>query len=322
VCTPGDRRVCQCGGGKGTQVCTDSGDGFEGCLCEVEVADGGVPGIGSEPPAAGCGTCDGCCRGSTCVPLAGESGALCGRKGQECRSCTGGVCDNQTGACVLTSPGECDAATCPTGCCSPSGCVTSTDWSRCGARGSSCEACELGGTICEADGTCQNNLIADNEYFYLSIRSITVADTDANGHDWDPFLIGHTAPDPYACLSYTDTDERGTQIPRSGCLQGCTDSTSCQLSQADGLIKYCYPLNECLLCSSPKIVCDPVLFRGAALKSGTVTLSVSDYDSVTANDSIGQASLPATPGLSTSGYATGPFGRVYQVEYEILYRLP
>ncbi len=321
VCSEGDRRVCACGGGSGTQVCKAGGDGFDGCICDVDVPDGGIPGMGGAPPS-GCGTCDGCCRGDTCVPLEHESDAACGKRGQECRACdAGGVCDNDTGSCVTPTAGVCNRATCPTGCCSPTGCVTDQSWSACGVHGDACQTCALGGTLCEGDGTCRNNFIDDQEYFYLSVRSIQVEKTTSLGSYWDlvPF---HTDPEPLACLSYDDIDDRGQTVRRSACTKSCTDTTTCELTQADGLLKYCYALPTCWLCSSPKTVCDPILFHGSALRGGAIHVVVQDYDSTSGNDLIGEANLPPTSNLTTARYRTGSFGSVAAVEYEILYSLP
>jgi hypothetical protein len=317
VCASGDRRVCDCGGRTGSQGCTDDGQGFEPCICGVEVPDGGVPGAGDAPPA-GCGVCDGCCRGTTCVPLANEHADACGRRGQACRACDAGdVCDTVTGSCA--APGTCNAATCPDGCCGTSGCVTATSWSQCGHGGEACGTCAFGGSVCEADGTCKDNLVDPNEYFYLSIRWVEVAPQTPSGGDWDPWLIGHTAPDPMVCLSYLDA---GTGQRRTGCTQPCSDTDSCGFSVADGLLKYCYQQTTCTLCSSPKTVCDPVLFRGSALQQSAIDVTVYDYDPGNANDLIGEAPLPPLSNLDGATRSTNPFASVVQLQYDVLYALP
>jgi hypothetical protein len=48
----------------------------------------------------GCGACsNGCCSGSTCVPLSQQSSAQCGVPGTQCIGCNGGTCDTMTGSC-------------------------------------------------------------------------------------------------------------------------------------------------------------------------------------------------------------------------------
>jgi hypothetical protein len=317
VCQSGDRRVCNCGGHAGSQGCQNDGQGYEPCICGVEVPDGGLPNTGTTPPA-GCGVCDGCCRGTTCVPLANERADACGRRGQNCVGCDpDDVCDTGTGTCA--APGSCNASTCPNGCCGPSGCVTATSWSQCGVAGQACSTCAFGGSVCESDGTCKNNLVDGNEYFYLSIRGIEVSPKTPSGDDWDPWLIGHTAPDPMVCLSYLDS---GTGQTRTGCTQPCNDTASCAFDVADGLLRYCYQQTTCTLCSSPKTVCDPVLFRGSALSQGAVDVTVSDYDPANANDLIGEAPLPPLRSLDGQTHSTNSFASVVQVQYDVLYALP
>jgi hypothetical protein len=315
VCAPGDRRSCACGGVAGTQYCLESGEGFEGCSCEGETPDGGT---GNAPPTSGCGTCDGCCRGSVCIPFANQTASLCGKRGQACSSCDdGGVCDTETGSCANPTPGACNAATCPNGCCSANGCVTSPDWAQCGSGGRQCRTCDFGGTLCQSDGSCSRNELDPNEYFYLSVRSIQV-----QSRTWD-WSIGGTESDTYVCFEVPDVDERGAPFMRTGCTKRCDDSASCNLSASDGLVKYCYELSTCsIFCSSPKTVCDPVLFRGAALRGGQAKARVLDYDSWNSDDEIGTAMLPAVSAYHTARYATGSFGSVNRVEYEILYALP
>ena len=321
ICADGDRRVCSCGGSGGMQACKPSGEGFERCVCDGDSPDGGTS--GNLPPSDGCGTCDGCCNGSTCVPFGTQNDTSCGKRGMACRACNnGGVCDSDNGTCVQPTAGVCNRATCPSGCCSATGCITDTSWSQCGAGGVSCGSCALGGTACESDGTCKNNYLAAEEYFYLSVRQINVEPKTPNGWDWDNLVLSHTAPDPMVCLSYTDTDSSGNAVQRSACTKHCSDTASCSLSASDGLLKYCYELSTCFLCSSPKTVCDPILFRGSALKQGTVDALIYDYDPGNANDLIGATTLPQTRTLTGNRFTTGAFPGVLQIEYEILYALP
>jgi hypothetical protein len=319
VCSAGDRRVCDCGGRAGEQACSESGEGYEPCLCEVAAPDGGVPGMGDSPPG-GCGPCDGCCRGTTCVPLENESEAACGRRGQACVGCDrGGVCDTATGTCATPTEGACNAATCPDGCCSPSGCVTSPSWAQCGHKGSTCGTCALGGSVCESNGSCQQALVDGSEYFYLSVRFIDVLAETPAGHDWDPLVFGHTAPDPMVCARYIDS---ATGLEHRGCTTPCNDTASCGFSVADGLLRYCYEQVTCTLCSSPKTVCDPVLFRGSALVEGSVEVTVDDYDSNNGDDRIAQSTLPPLPRLEGTTLSTNAFGSVVQLQYDVLYELP
>jgi hypothetical protein len=312
VCVPGDRRTCNCGGDKGAQLCRAAGDGFDGCRCVVDAGDGGVPGQAPEPPSSGCGTCDGCCHGRTCVPLASESDTLCGKRGEECAACTGGSCDAQAGACVLKTAGACDATTCPKGCCSPTGCVATPDWSHCGAGGAACAACPIAGSQCAA-GAC-TDAIADDEYYYLAVRSIQVPGATS----WVPW---DSLPDPYACMSYSETGTDGQPVKREGCSKSCDDTTSCALTQADGLLRHCYTQPSCLFCSRGATVCDPTLFRGSALKAGALDITVLDHD-WPSDSIIGKGKVPASDRLTTARYATGSFGQVMVVEYEVLYALP
>jgi len=324
ICDKGDRRTCDCGGQAGTQACINSGEGFEPCVCGVDVPDGGLPGQGNAPPTGGCGVCEGCCRGATCIPFDAENSNACGKRGQACSACDDGAsCDTDTGTCIQGIAGACNHSNCPYGCCSSNGCVTSPNWAQCGAGGASCSTCRLGGAVCENDGTCNNGLIDQQEYFYISVRSVEVQAQTSSGGDWDSFLWGHTAPDPMVCLNYLDTRD-GNPVARTACTpSSCNDSTSCSWNRADGLLKYCYPLSTCtLFCSSPMTVCDPVLFSGRALINGDVDIQVQDVDSVNSNDLIGEGPMPPTRALTGAQYTTGGFGGVVQVQYEILYTLP
>lgn len=123
---------------------------------------------GSSGPAGSCdgGNCaDGCCRGSRCVPFAGQNDGLCGMLGMTCAACNAGSrCVN--GGCFAPTPtppptppppASCGVGNCAAGCCNGSTCVpyASQDATTCGTNGAACVACQTGDPICNNDGTCQ-----------------------------------------------------------------------------------------------------------------------------------------------------------------------
>ncbi len=142
----------QCQTGTSTAACGGQGKtcvecpGVEQCVngtCTVPV------------PTCNSGNCAGCCSGTTCVLLAQQSEAQCGKAGAACAGCaTGSVCSQ--GSCSA-APSGCNAQNCPNGCC------TSTNPSAICYSGTTTAHCGTGGVVCSACGTgtsCQNRSCA------------------------------------------------------------------------------------------------------------------------------------------------------------------
>jgi hypothetical protein len=299
-CTPGQQIDCACPGSslKGTQVCRESGVGFDRCTGCPE--DGGVAADSGTVGGSPCGDCAGCCAGTTCVPFATQTNASCGATGTSCAACS----SNQTclsGACIANT-GACDA-TCK-GCCKNNLCVP-YNATNCGDKGGTCSTC-MPGALC--NGTCTTS-IDPNLYFQIIVTSLQVQSTKANGDVWDAVAVGSfTEPDPFVCFEYTDAG-----VAKSGCIKNsCQDFTSCVYSAADGLVQSYDPNTGTY---------SPVYFKGAAIKSGAITIKVLDddgyypmgYDS---NDLIGMGPLPGRDQLMSS-YGTGAFNQVTNVVYSI-----
>jgi len=179
-CVPGDTQSCIClGGGQGTQTCRASGASFGPCAgCGgTELPDGLMP---ADLAGTGCGNCDGCCDGATCIPFNGETNAKCGGRGQACSACPGTkVCAAGTGMCVDSS-GACGA--CTNGCCQGNVCLQ--------------DQCSYGVTC--ASGACTTQ-IDQNAYFKLIVKTAKVlVNTTTCKDNWD--FVGE--PNLYVQVSY------------------------------------------------------------------------------------------------------------------------
>jgi hypothetical protein len=85
-------------------------------------------------------TCDGCCKGAVCVPLADTNRNQCGRAGAHC-------VDGDTGYCPVCSNGACNTGT---------ECFFS-------GKPDPCECGSKGDSVCGFDcGTCRQNFACEN----------------------------------------------------------------------------------------------------------------------------------------------------------------
>ena len=195
-CTPGDTQTCVClGGGQGTQTCRASGASFGPCAgCGAELPDG-LP-VVMDGGSSACGTCDGCCDGTTCLAFASETKQKCGPRGAACGACAGSdVCSTSNGACV--------------------------------PMGGGCTTCKPGVTC--VSGACTNN-IDPMASFKVYIKSASVLVNTTNCPDnWDYFPGGE--PDPYVCVGY---QSGGTLL--QGCSQYVDGTLNATYTDQTGLV--------------------------------------------------------------------------------------
>jgi phospholipase C len=98
-CVTGTDSACGTGGAGCVACATGQVCEPDRGTCVGEAEDGGGTDAGVADAGSGCGTCDGCCDGLTCVPLANETNAVCGRGGA-CGACAvNQYCALATGTC-------------------------------------------------------------------------------------------------------------------------------------------------------------------------------------------------------------------------------
>lgn len=240
TCGPGN-----CAGCCRNNVCvTDSSDnplncGTGGATCDTCTGtESCVSGTCSAPGSCNASNCNGCCDGTTCVPLSGQSDTRCGSNGSACIACSGATCSN--GACTTTQQG-CGPGTsnpCTNGCCSGTGtsatCVAGTSDFACGKGGAQCEYCIFGevcqnqaciapvevGDPCSTDSDC-----ADLGGSYRCKKTTTSGNASYSG--------GYCT---ILCSTNSDCTANSTCVSLPGgfgegdsmCFRSCAGSTDCR----------------------------------------------------------------------------------------------
>ena len=308
-CTPGSARSCNClGGGKGTQVCRDTGTGHGSCGgCS---GDGGTI-VVNDAGAIGnpCGDCQGCCDGTACIAFGEQTQSQCGVTGTTCTSCGGKTCNSADGTCVTAGSGGC--SNCTGGCCGKlngaAHCFVDTP-SACGTGGGTCTAC-ASGTQCNG-GACDSSI--DPAYmFKVTVETAQVYNTDGMGNCWDNFVgVGCGQPDLYTCFAYD---------PGTGYVSGCT-STNNDVAVDNGKSGTDNAATDSTSWTGGNgVIRDPnnntILIPGSAFIKGKVLVWVADYDTYNSNDMIGSSFIQGSSLFS--GFMVGPWGRVVSVVFNL-----
>jgi hypothetical protein len=241
-CKVGDQMPCTCpNGDQAVKLCLETGDGYSSCIgCSGAVPplsvdmrrpvtpsdDGGTPdaaGTAGKPMACSATNCTGCCKNGNCVLAAEQTDDTCHVGSLTvCQMCPIGFSCIADQACAKTAP-SCDATSCPDGCCDGNVCLAAGP-KHCGKAGGTCNTCATG-SLC-TDGSCQNDVDPD-AVFYVTIQSVEVLSTDADGVPWDTTPVS-SPPDPKVCFY----DGSG----HLACTKECSDMYSCNFSPADGVL--------------------------------------------------------------------------------------
>jgi hypothetical protein len=295
-CNPGDTQSCIClGGGMGTQTCRASGASFGPCNgCGTDLPDGLTVNNDAFMSTSSCGTCDGCCNGATCVPLASETNTQCGKRGSTCSACTGSkVCVPSTGSCVDSTGGCTGCAQC---CDSATNTCLIDEPNKCGA---SCTPCSPG-TIC-ANGTCTNE-IDNGAAFKVVAVSAKVLVNSSCPDNWD--YIGE--PDPYVCIQY----QSGGSL-----VQGCNTD-----SYVDGVLSASWNMTTGLMTLNGSPTGTPLLVPASVFTSGKMQILLYDDDNCfngCVDDLMAQGFFPGKTTYQAT-YSTGPFGCASDVTFSLV----
>ena len=169
ITSPNNALSQTCGkAGVACQNCLARNDGRTQCLNFTCGGSGGGAGggAGGGDPACSSANCGGCCSGDVCIAPNQQSALNCGRLGNQCLPCSGGLACS-FGVCVLPDGGAgggaagggagggagCSSTNC-TGCCSGTTCVAfgSQNAAICGRQGATCFGCGVGEDC--ANGAC------------------------------------------------------------------------------------------------------------------------------------------------------------------------
>lgn len=112
--------------------------------------DGGTTEDAPSPP--GCGPCDGCCDGTTCIARTQQSASACGWGGGECRACAPGDECVKGGTC-LHAQSSCGPSNCAGCCVGPAFCSDGlSGLGGCGFGGQLCQVCSDGARCAPRSG--------------------------------------------------------------------------------------------------------------------------------------------------------------------------
>ena len=237
-CDAADFTACTCGT---SDPCGWASDGFcDEPACAAVTANafrdpdcaGEGEGEGEgEVPSCGPANCDGCCQGTTCIALPGDTN--CGSGGGACTACADpsgcGVDESCAsfceldGTCVVPRFGTClfgDNCAFGTACRTFGGeevgfCSTTCTPNNVVAGASGFLAVERGNTdACTADEVCAVTgfcSFANLSFYTLAVSGIDLCATNPTGQDWD---IGGGAPDPIIQIVVN-----GVEVARSAAVQ-------------------------------------------------------------------------------------------------------
>ena len=129
-------------------VSTDAASFGDSPTHDAPLLSDGPIAVDAAPPS--CGTCDGCCQGSVCVPQDKQPPDACGWGGVACRSCPEGFECVKGGGCVEAQP-NCGPASCK-GCCENAMYCSDglTSYGGCGFGGQLCQQCQGATPVCVA----------------------------------------------------------------------------------------------------------------------------------------------------------------------------